>query len=74
MYLLNDNQYPTSDSSVIHSAIDWNDPPLFKPDKIRVKEYWEAISLVAPYADTSKVWRAKDAIKAYCTICKKQIP
>ena len=28
----------------IHSTIDWNDPPpLFKPDKIRVKEYWDLL-------------------------------
>jgi len=26
-------------------------PPLFKPTKVRVKEYWEVISLVAPYVD-----------------------
>jgi hypothetical protein len=43
-------------------------PPLFKPTKVRVKEYWEIISLVAPYVDESKEWETSDAVKALCTI------
>lgn len=50
--------------------IDWKNPPLFKPDKVRVKEYWEVVSLVAPYVNDSKVWKTSDAISAYCTKCK----
>jgi hypothetical protein len=44
-------------------------PPLFKPTKVRVKEYWEIISLVAPFVDESKEWKTSDAVKAYCTKC-----
>jgi hypothetical protein len=32
-------------------------PPLFKPTNVRVKEYWELISLVAPYVDDTKEWK-----------------
>jgi hypothetical protein len=49
-------------------------PPLFKPTKVRVKEYWEIISLVAPYVDESKEWKTSDALKAYCTKCNIPIP
>lgn len=47
--------------------------PLFKPDKIRVKEYWDIISLVAPNKE-SKRWKTNDAIAAYCIKCKIKIP
>lgn len=47
------------DNSPTQSGIDWNDPPLFKPKKVRVKEYWEVISLVAPCVDASNEWSTK---------------
>jgi hypothetical protein len=50
--------------------IDWKNPPFFKLDKVQVKEYWEVVSLVAPYVNDSKVWKTSDAISAYCTKCK----
>ena len=48
-------------------------PHLFKPNKVRVKEYWEIMSLVAPYADASREWKTSDAVDAYCTKCKTRI-
>jgi hypothetical protein len=49
-------------------------PPLFKRTKVRVKEYWEIISLVAPYVDESKECKTSDAVKAYCTKFNIPIP
>ena len=49
-------------------------PPLFKPTKVHGKEYWEVISLVAPYVDESKEWKTNDAVKAYCMKCNVPIP
>ena len=31
--------------SPIQNHIDWNNPPLFKPSKVHVKEYWEFVTL-----------------------------
>ena len=60
--------------SPIQNRIDWNNPPLFKPNKVRVKEYWEFVALVAPTADENKEWKTSEAICAYCTKCKMKIP
>jgi hypothetical protein len=49
-------------------------PSSFKPTKVRLKEYWELISLVAPYVDDTKEWKTSDALKAYCTKCNISIP
>jgi len=49
-------------------------PSLFKPTMVCVKEYWEIISLVAPYVDESKEWKTSDTVKAYCTKCNVPIP
>jgi hypothetical protein len=49
-------------------------PPPLKPTKVRVKEYWEIISLVAPYVHESKQWKTSDAVTAYCTKCNTLIP
>ena len=49
-------------------------PSLFKPTKVCVKEYWEIISLVAPYVDESKEWKTIEAVKAYCMKCNVLIP
>jgi len=47
---------------------------LFKPNKIRVKEYWTFVSLVALGADPGKAWKSSDAISAYCSKCETKIP
>jgi len=39
-------------------------PPLYKPRKVHVKEYWEIISLVAIYVNESKECKTSDAVKA----------
>jgi len=49
-------------------------PPLFKPTKVHVTEYWEIISLVAPYIDESKECKTSDAVKSYCMKCNVPIP
>ena len=49
-------------------------PLLFKPSKIRVKEYWTFISLVAPRAEAGKEWKTSDAVSAYCSECDKKMP
>ena len=49
-------------------------PPLFKPTKVCVKDYWEIISLVAPYVDESKEWKTSDTVKAYCMKCNVSLP
>jgi len=59
------------DNSTLSSTIE---PLLFKPNKIRVKEYWTFVSLVAPRADPGKVWKSSDAISAYCSKCETKIP
>ena len=60
--------------SPMQNCIDWKNPPLFKPRKVRVKEYWEFIALVAPNADEKKEWKTSEAICAYCTKCKMKLP
>ena len=47
---------------------------LFKPSKIRVKEYWTFMSLVAPRTEAGKAWKSSDAVSAYCSKCDKKIP
>jgi len=42
------------DNSALKTTIE---PLLFKPNKIRVKEYWAFVSLVAPRADAGKAWK-----------------
>ena len=59
--------------SPVKGVIDWNNPPLFKPKKVRVQAYWKFVSLVAPYVDESKQWKTSDAVCAFCTMCKCKI-
>ena len=40
--------------SRVKGVIDWNNPPLFRPKKVRVQACWKFVSLVAPYVDESK--------------------
>ena len=59
--------------SRVKGVIDWKNPPLFKPTKVRVQAYWKFVSLVAPYVDESKQWKTSDAVCAFCTMCKCKI-
>jgi hypothetical protein len=48
----NDNANSAAPINVLHEDVAESGspsfPPLFKPTKVHVKEYWEIISLVAP--------------------------
>ena len=59
------------DNSTLKTTME---PLLFKPSKIRVKEYWTLISLVAPRAEAGKEWKTSDAVSAYCSKCDKIVP
>lgn len=49
-----------------------NTPPLFSMRRTKKWEYWSCVKLIAP-SDEKKAWSSKDAVGAWCCICKERL-
>jgi hypothetical protein len=72
----NDNDLVSSDVGSVPSVVNTTttqEPPLFRPERIKKATNWEFIALVAPSRE-KRTWQSHEAKCAYCTQCKMMIP